>query len=103
MDSARAHELLTKFFEAATAEFQQPNHSYCRHFTVSKWRFGNEEVSTKSFFMLFYTKPLRLTVSLNFESIEQFYHVKGLLEDLGLCKLNEKHLRFNGRKIKLND
>ncbi len=100
MHSARAHELLNQFFQNAAAEFQQPHHKYCRHFAVSKWRFGNKVVPTKSFFLLCYTKPLRLTVSLTFGSIEQFYHIKGMLEELSLCKLNEKHLRLNGRKIK---
>ena len=62
-------------------------------FEVTKWRVGGQEVPTRSLLSIHYGQLPCLTTFLQFESLEQFLSVQRVLADIGLCKLNEKHLK----------
>ena len=62
-------------------------------FVISKWRIHNKKVVTNSRIMLFYGLQPCMSTFLQFNSHEEFLIIKNLLLDLGLCKLNEKHLK----------
>ena len=62
-------------------------------FEVTKWRVGGQEAPTRSLLAMHYGQLPCLTTFLQFESVEQFESVRRVLADIGLCKLNEKHLK----------
>jgi hypothetical protein len=64
-----------------------------QHYEISKWRIDGQDVPTSSRVMIYYGRLPCLSTLFQFETVEQFRHVKRILEDLGLCKLNEKHLK----------
>jgi hypothetical protein len=63
-------------------------------FIVTKWRVGGQEAPTRSLLSIHYGQLPCLSTLLEFETVEQFHIVQRVLADIGLCKLNEKHLKL---------
>jgi hypothetical protein len=61
---------------------------------ISKWRIKGEESSTKSLMNIFYGAKPRISTFLAFRNLEEFNFVNQDLEKLGICRLNEKHLKI---------
>jgi hypothetical protein len=62
-------------------------------FEITKWRIDGQEVPTSSRVIIHYGQLPCISTHLDFETVEQFHSVRRVLEDIGLCKLNEKHLK----------
>ena len=62
-------------------------------FEVTKWRVDGEETPTRSVLSIHYGQLPCLMTIFQFETVEQFQSVQRVLADIGLCKLNEKHLK----------
>ncbi|HWD90813.1 MAG TPA: hypothetical protein VG938_00560 [Verrucomicrobiae bacterium] len=62
-------------------------------FEISKWLIDGHEAATKSIVSIHYGQLPCIMTFFQFETVEQFQSVKRVLEDIGLCKLNEKHLK----------
>jgi len=62
-------------------------------FEITKWRVDGQAVPTTSSVIIHYGQLPCISTFFQFDTVEQFYSVKRMLEDIGLCKLNEKHLR----------
>lgn len=62
-------------------------------FQITRWRLGGAEVPTQSSLSIHYGQLPCLTTHLQFETVEQFHAIQRVLADIGLCKLNEKHLK----------
>ena len=60
---------------------------------IAKWRIDGEEVPTSSRVVMNYGRLPCISTFFQFETVEQFQSVKRVLEDIGLCKLNEAHLK----------
>jgi len=61
-------------------------------FTILRWRVSRETAETPSEVSMYYGQGAYLSTSLQFASSEDFQQIRKILDDLGLCKLNEKHL-----------
>lgn len=62
-------------------------------FEITKWRLNGEAVPTQSSLIIHYGQLPCLSTFFQFETVEQFHGVQRVLADIGLCKLNEKHLK----------
>ena len=62
-------------------------------FEITKWRVDGQEVPTSSSVTIHYGQLPCISTFFQFETVEQFHTVRRVLEDIGLCKLNEKHLK----------
>lgn len=62
-------------------------------FELLGWRIGGGEAATKSLLTMHYGQLRHLTTFLQFESVEQFQAVRRVLAEIGLCKLDERHLK----------
>jgi hypothetical protein len=62
-------------------------------FTVFRWQLQGQTVDTPSEISMYYGQGQYLSTSLQFATVEDFRRIQQLLADLGLCKLNEKHLK----------
>jgi hypothetical protein len=62
-------------------------------FAITKWRIDGQEVPTTSSVIINYGQLPCISTFFQFETVEQFYSVRRVLEEIGLCKLNEKHLK----------
>jgi hypothetical protein len=62
-------------------------------FEITQWRVDGQEVPTQSLLSIHYGQLPCLTTFLQFETVEDFRSVQRVLADIGLCKLNEKHLK----------
>lgn len=62
-------------------------------FAIAKWRLHGELVPTQSLLTMQYGQLPCLSTFFQFETVEQFHAVQRVLADLGLCKLQEKHLK----------
>ena len=62
-------------------------------FEITKWRIDGQEVPTTSSVIIHYGQLPCISTFFQFETVEQFHSVRRVLEDIGLCKLNEKHLK----------
>jgi hypothetical protein len=60
---------------------------------ISKWRIKGEESPTKSHMNIFYGAKPRISTFLAFRDLEEFNFINQVLEELGICRLNEKHLK----------
>ena len=60
--------------------------------TITKWRIDAQDVPTSSSVVMNYGQLPCISTFFQFETVEQFQSVKRVLEDIGLCRLNEKHL-----------
>lgn len=63
-------------------------------FTVNRWRAREAEALTQSTITASYDIRPHLQTSLTFESMKQFQFVRDVLSSIGLCQLNEKHLKL---------
>lgn len=61
-------------------------------YAISKWRVNGHDVATNSRMVLYYGQLPCISTFLRFNTREEFQLIKTVLSDLGLCKLNEKHL-----------
>jgi hypothetical protein len=64
-----------------------------KHIAVSKWRIDGQQVATCSHFRLHYGQLPCISTFLIFDTMEHFRYIAALLQKIGLCKLNEKHLK----------
>jgi len=62
-------------------------------FEVTKWRVDGKEAPTQSSLGIHYGQLPCLMTIFQFETVEQFRSIQRVLADIGLCKLNEKHLK----------
>jgi hypothetical protein len=62
-------------------------------FAITKWKYSDSAAATNSILGVQYDIWPHLATTLEFGSVEQFEHVKSLLNNIGLCTLNEKHLK----------
>ena len=62
-------------------------------FEITKWRVDGQEVPTSSSVTIQYGQLPCISTFFQFETVDQFHSVRRVLEDIGLCKLNEKHLK----------
>ena len=60
---------------------------------IAKWRIDGEEVPTSSRVVMNYGRLPCISTFFQFETVEQFQSVKRVLKNIGLCKLNEAHLK----------
>jgi len=71
-------------------------------FDITRWRIrGEPSAATVSHLSINYSRRPTLTTLLMFETIEQFQYIRSVLGKLGLCKLNDRHLK--PLKIKCDD
>lgn len=66
---------------------------FAHNFEISQWHFAGQFVATTSKISMHYGQLPCISTFLWFDTVEQFRHVKQVLGDLGLCNLNEKHLK----------
>jgi hypothetical protein len=67
---------------------------------ISKWNINGQDIATESLISMYYGQIQCIATILQFDTIEQFQYIKQVFDDLGLCKLNEKHLKV--KQIKKN-
>ena len=60
-------------------------------FEITKWRIDGQEVPTISSVSIHFGQLPCISTFFQFETVEKFYSVRRVLEDIGLCKLNEKY------------
>ncbi len=74
--------------------------SLAQVFIISAWRIHGKTTPTSSRITMFYGGSPCISMQLQFDRMEDFEYIKRTLEELGLCKLNEKHLKSRrlGRK-----
>jgi hypothetical protein len=79
--------------------------SLWQDFVITKWRHRDSESLTNSILGVQYDIWPHLSTNLQFESVDQFNYVRGVLGDIGLCSLNEKHLKLlrRGRRVVSSD
>lgn len=65
---------------------------------ISKWLIDNKEVPTESIFIVSYGAKPWVTTFFTFSEIDHFHFVKKSLDELGICKLNQKHLKRHRKK-----
>ena len=62
-------------------------------FESTKWWVDGQEVPTSSGVTIHYGQLPCISTFFQFETVEQFHSVRRVVDDIGLCKLNEKHLK----------
>jgi hypothetical protein len=67
--------------------------SLTQEYDVAKWKCRESDQVTPSRLTVHYNTHSRLGTALQFESLAQFEFVRDALEEVGLCKLNSKHLK----------
>jgi len=60
---------------------------------ISSWRMGDREVPTDSHIHVYYGACSRISTALTFNDLDEFSFVRQVLEEVVLCRLNEKHLK----------
>lgn len=65
---------------------------------ISKWLIDNTEVPTESSLSVSYGAKPWLTTFFTFSDIDEFNYIKHVFNELGICRLNEKHLKTVRRK-----
>jgi hypothetical protein len=63
-------------------------------FEIMQWVVDGKSVNTRSKLTMSYGALPSISTRLWFETIEQFQYIRQVMSDLGLCKLNEQHLKF---------
>jgi hypothetical protein len=61
---------------------------------ISKWRIKGEESPTQSHMQIYYGAKPRIATFLSFRDLEEFKFIDQVLGELGICHLNEKHLKI---------
>lgn len=67
-------------------------------FALSGWRIGQRIAPAKSMIMMHYGALPSVSTMFSFESLEEFEHVQRVLIDIGLCKLDKRHLKERKRR-----
>lgn len=62
-------------------------------YEISKWRIDGQDVPTSSRVVMNYGPRIFISTFFQFDTKEQFEHIKRVLADIGICKLDEKHLK----------
>lgn len=62
-------------------------------FELSKWRIDGREVPTRSLLSMHYGELPCISTFFQFETVDEFQGIKRVLDEIGLCKLNEQHLK----------
>lgn len=65
---------------------------------ISKWLIHNKEAPTESVLAVYYGAKPCISTLLTFSDIDEFNYIRGIFEELGICKLKEKHLKFKKKK-----
>ena len=89
--AARAVEVIARW-EAGHPGRPAPVH-LTQSFAIEAWRIDGREVTTKSLLTMHYGALPCLSTFLEFGSVEEFERVRAVFADLGICKLNPKHLK----------
>jgi hypothetical protein len=63
-------------------------------FEITQWAIDGEPVNTRSKLTMSYGALPCLSTRLWFETVEQFQYIRHVMSDLGLCKLNDQHLKL---------
>ena len=79
--------------DEASAPGSASHFALAQLFEITKWRVDGQEVPTSSSVTIHYGQLPCISTFFQFETVEQFHSIRRLLEDIGLCKLNEKHLK----------
>lgn len=64
---------------------------------ISKWRIKSQESPTESRISIYYGAKPRISTFLFFRDLEEFKFIDQVLGELGICRLNEKHLKRRKR------
>lgn len=80
--------------EIAREEALCPGIMLRQGFEISAWSINGKRVASTSRVGIYYGLKPRLSTFFLFETIAQFQYVKSVLTELGLCTLNEKHLKL---------
>ena len=77
--------------------------SLLQQFKISKWRVGYSEPLTDSYLGISYEIWPHIETAFQFDSVDQFKQVRRVLSEIGLCVLNERHLKpvrtANNRRV----
>jgi hypothetical protein len=60
-------------------------------FEIPSWRAS--AIETPSMVAMYYGQTPCISTSFQFATVDDFHHIQQAMADLGLCKLNEKHLK----------
>lgn len=69
------------------------NFALAQSFAITRWRVDGQEAPTNSSVIIHFGQLPCISTFFQFETVEQFHSLKRVLEDIGLCKLNEKYLK----------
>jgi hypothetical protein len=70
-----------------------PGSLLLQSFAVTEWTIDGQPTPTKSMLNFYYGNSRGISTFFRFDTMEQFDYVKRVLEELRICKLNEKHLK----------
>lgn len=73
--------------------------SIWRSVEIDAWKIGELHSKTRSEIKWVYGTSPRVCTSLWFQSRDEFYHVQVAFQELGICRLSEKHLKIAKRGI----
>lgn len=62
-------------------------------FEITHWNIDGAKMPTNSTVTMYYGNLPCLSTFLLFDSVEQYHKIKQIVEDLKLCKFNDKHLK----------
>jgi len=62
-------------------------------YTIKAWKIAGERVSTYSTLIIHYGANSLITTMFQFNDISEFEYLKQVFQELGICKLNPKHLK----------
>jgi hypothetical protein len=79
--------------DEAAAPGTASHFALAQFYQITQWRIDDQDVPTDSQVTIHYGQLPCLSTFFQFETVEQFHSVRRVLEDIGLCKLNEKHLK----------
>jgi hypothetical protein len=79
--------------DEASAPDAAGHFALAQSFAITKWRVDEQEAPTNSTVIIHYGQLPCISTFFQFELVEHFHSVKRVLEDIGLCKLNEKYLK----------
>ena len=72
-----------------------------RSYVIEAWRIDGRPVATKSMLTMHYGALPCLSTFLEFGSVEEFERIGAVFAEVGLCKLNPKHLKApRARRVK---
>jgi len=86
--------------DEASAPGAAGHFALAQSFEITKWRVDGQEAPTRSTVIIHYGQLPCISTFFQFEIVEQFHSVRRVLEDIGLCKLNEKYLKPMRTKTK---